>query len=184
MNTEDYVNLVLKTENVDFDAIRSRLDNRSIRLLHAAMGLCTEAGEFMDQMKKYLIYGKPLDKTNLIEELGDGNWYEGLAIDALETTFELILSRNIAKLQERYARGKFDSEKAINRNIPKELAVFDERSKNKFGQYNDEITHYSPNSTNIALCRSRQGTITFVVGRETCEECKEEMVRIHFDRMQ
>lgn len=119
MNGKEYVKNVLKTENLDYNAIRERMDERTLRLLHAAMGLCTEAGEFLDAMKKWLIYGKELDPYNLVEELGDGNWYEGLAIDALETTFERVLQININKLKARYGE-KFNEESALNRDLTKE----------------------------------------------------------------
>src|SRR3954471_5982127 len=100
---ELFIKEAIKTESCNFIEIAERLSQpRTIRLLHAAMGLSTEANEFLDAMKKYLFYGLSLDEVNIIEELGDGNWYEGIAIDALETTFEHILERNINKLQARY----------------------------------------------------------------------------------
>jgi hypothetical protein len=37
-------------------------------------------------LKKHIMYGKEIDEVNAIEELGDSNWYEGLAIDVLRTT--------------------------------------------------------------------------------------------------
>lgn len=46
---------------------------------HAVIGYFTECGEFVDQYKKHMFYGRELDKTNLIEELGDMCWYLALA---------------------------------------------------------------------------------------------------------
>lgn len=95
------------------------------RLLHAAMGLTTEAGEFLDALKKHLFYGKPLDLVNLREELGDIMWYLAIACDALGTTFEAEQARNIAKLKARYP-DKFTSEAAIERDLEGERKVLEQ----------------------------------------------------------
>ena len=42
---------------------------------HMVMGMSGELGEIVDAYKKYLVYGKPLDKVNIIEEVGDFTWY-------------------------------------------------------------------------------------------------------------
>lgn len=42
---------------------------------HMALGFCGELGELLDAIKKHAIYGKPLDKVNLAEEIGDVSWY-------------------------------------------------------------------------------------------------------------
>lgn len=44
-------------------------------LEHMSLGFCGEAGELCDAVKKHRIYGKPLDKANIIEEVGDVLWY-------------------------------------------------------------------------------------------------------------
>ena len=50
-------------------------------LVHAQMGLTSEAGEFTDAVKKHRIYNKPLDIPNLIEEIGDILWFCALACE-------------------------------------------------------------------------------------------------------
>ena len=99
---------------------------KMMRLLHAAMGLCTEAGEFMDQLKKHIFYGKPLDETNLFEELGDSSWYERIALDALEQKYLDMLERNVAKLRARFP-DKFKESDAITRDLDKERQALEER---------------------------------------------------------
>ena len=42
---------------------------------HALLGMVTEAGELADAIKKHVIYGKPLDKVNVMEEIADLMWY-------------------------------------------------------------------------------------------------------------
>ena len=82
--------------------------------MHGAVGVCTEAGELQDMLKKHLIYGKALDITNVIEECGDILWYVALALGAIDTTLEECMERNINKLRIRFP-GKFSNERALNR---------------------------------------------------------------------
>ena len=42
---------------------------------HMAMGILGELGEIVDAVKKHYVYGRPLDKVNLMEEVGDIFWY-------------------------------------------------------------------------------------------------------------
>lgn len=44
-------------------------------LIHGIAGIRSEIGEMIDAYKKALVYGKPLDKTNLLEEIGDVIWF-------------------------------------------------------------------------------------------------------------
>lgn len=125
MDSKQFIVDAIKTESNDLVAIGQRLNqDRTIRLLHVAMGLCTEAGEFMDAMKKYIFYGKPLDDVNLKEELGDIDWYKAIACDELGTDFEEIWERIIAKLKARYA-GKFAETQALNRDLDKERQILE-----------------------------------------------------------
>lgn len=58
---------------------------------HAAMGLCTEAAELIDILKKNHAYGKPLDWVNFREELGDALWYLPLYCRGLNTSLPGVL---------------------------------------------------------------------------------------------
>ena len=123
VTSSNYVENVLITESMDFNEIRDRLNNDgTIRLLHAAMGLATEAGEFTDMLKKHIFYGKPLDLVNLQEEAGDTMWYIGVAIDELRTTLDELMTANIAKLRKRY-KGKFDADRALERDLAAERKI-------------------------------------------------------------
>lgn len=126
-DTEQYIQGVLRHESVDFDAIRERFsDPRKIRLLHAALGLATEAGEILDTVKKHLFYGKPLDFTNLEEEGGDVMWYLGILADVLEhKDFATMMGRNNAKLTLRFGEKEFSAEKALNRNLDGEREILE-----------------------------------------------------------
>ena len=118
---------VLRTESNDFPAIRDRLQREdTIRLLHAAMGLSTEAGEFLDMLKKHIFYGKELDEVNAKEEIGDTFWYAGIAVDVLRTTFKELQDKNIEKLRARYPE-HFTSEDALTRDLDKERSILQQK---------------------------------------------------------
>jgi NTP pyrophosphatase (non-canonical NTP hydrolase) len=94
------------------------------RVLHATIGIATEAGELMEAVLKALVQGVPIDTVNLGEEIGDLNWYEALMVDALGVDWDEIRERNIAKLRKRYPE-KFTSEKAINRDLKAERKILE-----------------------------------------------------------
>lgn len=95
------------------------------RLLHAALGLSSEVGEFVDPLKRAFFYGKMIDETNLREEIGDMLWYIAIACDALDTTVELEMARVIDKLSIRYP-DKFDDFLAVNRDLEAERTVLEQ----------------------------------------------------------
>ena len=102
MNFKDYQDNALKT---------AKAGDFKFNLTHAAMGLSGEAGEFTDCIKKYVVYGQSLDKSNAIEEIGDILWFAALACDTLGVDMELVAQRNIAKLKTRYPE-KYSDEHA------------------------------------------------------------------------
>ena len=129
MNPDRYVNKAVRTESCDFDAISKRLqDPKLIRLLHVGMGLATEAGEFVDQLKKHIFYGKELDLVNLGEEIGDTEWYCAVGADALNQRLSHILFQNIAKLEARFPE-KFTEEEANSRDLDRERKVLESTIK-------------------------------------------------------
>jgi NTP pyrophosphatase (non-canonical NTP hydrolase) len=96
----------------DGDAIAGELTGNDAHLLHMAVGVSTEAGELLDAVKKATIYRKPIDCENIIEELGDIEFYlEGIR-QAFAITRETVLFANIAKLRRRYHEGRFTNEQA------------------------------------------------------------------------
>lgn len=74
-------------------------------LVHAALGLATEAGEFTTEVKRAFIYDKPVSREmidHMTEELGDVLWYIALAAEHLGVSMDRIARDNIAKLQQRF----------------------------------------------------------------------------------
>lgn len=83
--------------------------------LHMAVGISGESGELLDAIKKAAIYRKPIDRANVIEELGDLEFYmEGLR-QGLGITREETIDANIAKLSKRYSSGSYSDKHAQER---------------------------------------------------------------------
>jgi len=83
-------------------------------LINSVMGLCGEAGEAIDIVKKWMAQGHELDKAHLAKELGDIAWYLAEAATALEMPLEDILKANLDKLKKRYPEG-FQSRRSVVR---------------------------------------------------------------------
>ena len=83
--------------------------------LHMAVGIAGEAGELLDAVKKAAIYRKPIDRANVVEELGDLEFYmEGLR-QGLGITRQEVLDHNIVKLSKRYSSGTYSDKHAQER---------------------------------------------------------------------
>lgn len=117
MNPREYIEAVKKTESPEEGQL-----NR--RILHGILGCTDEVGELAKHAKAVLFYGKPLDPVNIKEELGDLLWYVAITIDAIGSSFEEVMTLNIAKLKRRYGgEGGFDKEKALKRDLDAERDV-------------------------------------------------------------
>jgi NTP pyrophosphatase (non-canonical NTP hydrolase) len=133
MTPNEFQKLCLRTEvtpdfvNMPVMVPQASDHNRKLaRLLHGMIGVCTEAGELQDMVKKHLVYGKPLDLTNVMEECFDVMWYVSLCLDAAGFSMEEAMERGIAKLRARYPNG-FTEEAALKRDLVKERAELERR---------------------------------------------------------
>ena len=125
VDSYSYVNYATNTEAPVTDEMKERFNNdENIRLLHAGIGMATESGEFLDMLKKHLYYGKPLDKVNLAEEVGDLMWYCAVAMHVLDIDFNDVLETNIKKLAARYPE-KFTEFHAENRDLDSERQILE-----------------------------------------------------------
>ena len=106
MTINEYQTLAMTTLN-------PALDKKDI-LINGVMGLCGEAGEAIDLVKKHLAQGHPLDREKLIGELGDIAWYLAETATVLGVDLEEVLARNIEKLKKRYPEG-FAAERSLDR---------------------------------------------------------------------
>lgn len=82
--------------------IKEELTPEEADLWHMATGVAGEAGELLDAIKKVVIYRKPVDLTNIVEELGDLEFYMERIRQIFKIQREVTLLSNIAKLQKRY----------------------------------------------------------------------------------
>jgi len=84
------------------EVIMANMSDEAMDCIHMVLGISGEAGELLDAVKKYAVYGKVLDRGNVVEELGDLEYYlEGLR-QVLGIRRDDILAANIAKLSKRY----------------------------------------------------------------------------------
>lgn len=98
------------------EEIQLELTTKDCNLIHMVMGISGEAGELLDAVKKAVIYRKPLDLENVIEELGDLEFYmEGLRRE-LHLSRDQILKHNMEKLSKRYSSGSYSNDEAKSRN--------------------------------------------------------------------
>lgn len=93
-------------------AIIAQLTEDKVDMIHAIMGISGEAGELLDAIKKATIYDKPLDRTNVVEELGDLEFYMEQLRQSLGITREQTLEANIAKLRKRYEGFQYSDQAA------------------------------------------------------------------------
>jgi len=95
-------------------AIFLSLDEKKCHLWHMATGIGSEAGELLGAFKAHIAYEKPLDIENVIEELGDLEFFLRGLRDALGITRESTLKANMHKLSKRYQSG-YSNEAGIAR---------------------------------------------------------------------
>jgi NTP pyrophosphatase (non-canonical NTP hydrolase) len=105
MDFNEYQSLALRTAS-------NTADDRL--LLNGVMGLCGEAGECIDVVKKHLFQGHALDREKLIDEAGDCLWYLAALASGLGLPLGEIAAGNVDKLRKRYPDG-FEAKKSVNR---------------------------------------------------------------------
>ena len=72
---------------------------------HMCLGIVGEMGELVDAIKKAYVYGKGIDQTNIVEEIGDVSWYTAGLVQHFPTladwldSDELKQSVNYEKLE-------------------------------------------------------------------------------------
>lgn len=84
-------------------------------VLYAAIGMCGEAGEVSELVKKYAYHGHTIDTEHLARELGDVLWYVSYMAHLFGYSLGKIMEMNQDKLAKRYPDGKFDEERSRNR---------------------------------------------------------------------
>jgi NTP pyrophosphatase (non-canonical NTP hydrolase) len=111
---EEFVDGVTSDASKNHEAYIARLNELYAagcdiaRLDTAATGLNSEAGEFIEIVKKMKFQGKPYIEENIFHlkrELGDVMWYFATACMALRIDPYEVVEENVRKLQNRYPGG-------------------------------------------------------------------------------
>ncbi len=116
MNGSEYTRLAAQTASQECDT-----------LTHYALGVCTEAGELAHEAKAHIAYGKDLDRTAVLEEMGDLCWYMANLMRLMDSSWEEVWEINIKKLKARYPDG-FEKARALHRNLEKERNILETES--------------------------------------------------------
>lgn len=91
-------------------AVTATYPDRLHNINYVTLGLCGEAGEMANKVKKIMRDHNGVMPENmrsfLKDELGDVLWYVAMSADELGTTLEEIAQANITKLASRAERGK------------------------------------------------------------------------------
>lgn len=98
--------------------ILDALTAEQVDLWHMGTGVAGEAGELLDAIKKYVVYQNGLDFENVVEEMGDIEFYLEKIRQNLGLDRDKILLHNMNKLSGkggRYADGGYSDEQAKNR---------------------------------------------------------------------
>lgn len=106
MDSKTYKAWALTKERKEYDKVAERISTGTTgSLLHGAIGISGEAGELMDAVKKHVLYGKELDRANVLEESGDILWYMSIVLESVGSSFEEVMQLNQDKLDKRYPGG-------------------------------------------------------------------------------
>lgn len=84
------------------------------KIRNGCYGMCGEAGECIDILKKVEFQGHAFDPNKLLDELGDVLWYVAQTATGLGVHLEDVAQHNADKLKSRYPDG-FDSERSVHR---------------------------------------------------------------------
>lgn len=89
-------------------------ETKTADLLVGVIGLCGEAGETADLVKKIVFHQHPMDVEALKKELGDVMWCVAMCCNVLNIALDEVMQGNIEKLKRRYPDG-FSTDASINR---------------------------------------------------------------------
>lgn len=99
------------------------MESEILDALHGAVGISGEAGELLDAIKKVWVYNKPMDRKNVVEELGDLRFYMQHLMNVLGITETEVIEANVQKLHVRYAAGYSDAAAQARADKEPEAAV-------------------------------------------------------------
>lgn len=102
----------------EYQALAQRTSNKELtkgeHVVNGALGLCGEAGEVADIVKKAYMQGHHFDREHIMKECGDCLWYVAEMAAALGVSMDAMAQMNIEKLKKRYPNG-FEVDKSQHR---------------------------------------------------------------------
>ena len=107
---------IITPDDYQREAMRTMFERRDrADHLYSAIGLTSEAGEYLDMVKKHVFHGHPFNVANsAVLELGDIQWYIAVEAENIGCSLSYIMALNVAKLRKRYPEG-FDPERSQRR---------------------------------------------------------------------
>ncbi len=96
------------------------------QIQQGCIGLSTESGELLDNLKKAMFQERSFDAVNAKEECGDILFYMTEMLNAIDSDIFECISLNQKKLTERYGGERFDAQKSIDRNTDHEREILEE----------------------------------------------------------
>jgi len=95
-------------------------DEKTQKILHAAMGKVTESVEILEEVFNSIKEKRELDIVNIVEELGDNIWYDTIFYRELDIKPTDVRKKNYDKLQKYRYKSGFSKDSALNRDTEKE----------------------------------------------------------------
>ena len=107
------ISLVNDTNNKNFDAVKSRIDERAKELLHSALGMSSELPELAKAIENN-------DKVNTKEEIGDIGWYNTLAQLQMAPVLLQVIGETYFWYSsiEDYENGLYSEKEEVPYNVP------------------------------------------------------------------
>lgn len=110
MDFKEYQKLAQRTSNKEL--------SRTEHIINGALGLCGEAGEVADLIKKGLMQGHGIDRARVLEEMGDVMWYLAELAEWMNADLKDVAKGNVEKLRRRFPDEEgFSAERSINREV-------------------------------------------------------------------
>ena len=110
--------VLLNEKQIRYDEFVRKLfkheDHRNM-VDHARGGVCEEAGELSTCLKRHVVYGKPFNRENCIEELGDLRFFMQAVMNLFGIDEQEVLQHNALKLAKRYEGLVYSDQAAQNR---------------------------------------------------------------------
>lgn len=102
----------MKLNEYQQKALETAIYSKEFSIIYPALGMCGEAGEVADKVKKVIRDNNqeftPEKKNEIAKEIGDVLWYCATLANDLGFTLEQIAEMNYEKLKSRQQRGKLN----------------------------------------------------------------------------